>query len=120
VKIPVYLAALAPHGLELTSERADGWLGSCFIPEASSAFLEPLRRGAERAGRQLAALAICAVTAALLRHRTGTQPAPPARPGQPPPADPGMILLTVPEIRRLLAALLATSRPPGHAMDWLD
>jgi hypothetical protein len=46
----------------------------------------------------MAALAICAVTAALLRDRTSTQAPPPARPGQPPPADPGMIALTVPEI----------------------
>ena len=52
----------------------------------------------------MAALAICAVTAALLRCRTDTRAAPPATPGQPPPADPGMIPLTVPEIRRLLAA----------------
>ena len=68
----------------------------------------------------MAALAICAVTAALLRHRTDTQPSPPARPGQPPPADPGMIPLTVPEIRRLLTTLIRTPSPPGHATDWSD
>jgi SRSO17 transposase len=67
----------------------------------------------------MAALAICAVTAALLRSRTDTQAPPPARPGQPPPADPGMIPLTVPEIRRLLAAALHRPWPPGHATDWL-
>ena len=44
----------------------------------------------------MAALAICAVTAALLRDRTDTQAPPPVRPGQEPPADPGMIPLTVP------------------------
>ena len=55
-KIPVYLAALAPRGLELTGARADGWLASTFIPEAASAFIEPIRRGAERAGRDLADL----------------------------------------------------------------
>ncbi len=63
----------------------------------------------------MAALAICAVTAALLRDRTDTQAPPPARPGQLPPADPGMIPLTVPEITRLLTA------PPGrggHAEHW--
>ena len=32
----------------------------------------------------MAALAICAVTAALLRDRTDTQAPPPTRPGQPP------------------------------------
>ena len=52
----------------------------------------------------MAALAICAVTAALLKGRTGTQAAPPARPGQAPPDDPGVIPLTVPEVRRLIAA----------------
>ncbi len=58
----------------------------------------------------MAALAICAITAALLKHRTGTQAPPPVRPDQPPPDDHGMIPLTVPEIKHLLAALL-----PGPA-----
>ena len=66
----------------------------------------------------MAALAICAITAALLHDRTDTQAARPARPGQPPPPDPGMIPLTVPEIRRLLAAFLARPSPPGHADHW--
>ena len=60
----------------------------------------------------MAALAICAITAALLKDRTDTQAPPPARPDQPPPADPGMIPLTVPETGRLLAALLP-AQPPG-------
>ena len=67
----------------------------------------------------MAALAACAVTAALLRARTDTQPPPPATPDQPPPADPGMIPLTIPEITRLLAAS-PISRPPGHAEDWAN
>ena len=46
----------------------------------------------------MAALAICAVTAALLRDRTDTQARRQSGPDQPPPADPGMIPLTVPEI----------------------
>jgi len=57
----------------------------------------------------MAALAICAITAALARDRTDTQAPPPARHDQPPPAEPGMIPLTIPEIKRLLAAL--TTRP---------
>jgi SRSO17 transposase len=65
-----------------------------------------------------AALAICAVTAALLRDRTDTQAASPARPDQPPPAEPGLIPLTVPQVRRLLAATTAPSWPPGHAEHW--
>jgi SRSO17 transposase len=65
----------------------------------------------------MAALAICAVTAAQLRRRTDTRAPAPALPDQLPPADPGMIPLTVPETGRLL------SRPPppgsaGHWMDW--
>jgi SRSO17 transposase len=65
-----------------------------------------------------AALAICAVTAALLRSRTDTQAAPPARQDQQPPADPGLIPLTVPQVRRLLAAAIAPSWPPGHIRHW--
>ncbi len=64
----------------------------------------------------MAALAICAVTAALLRDRTGTQA--PVRPDQAPPADPGMISLTVPEIKRLLAALATRPPPPGDVICW--
>jgi len=68
----------------------------------------------------MAALAICAVTAAFLRDRTDTQAPAPIRPGQPPPADPGMVPLTVAEIKHLLAALLTRPSPPGHADRWLD
>ena len=64
----------------------------------------------------MAAAAICAITAALLRHRTSTQAPLPVRPGQPPPADPGMIALTVSEIARLLSQ----PSPPGLAGHWLD
>jgi SRSO17 transposase len=65
----------------------------------------------------MAALAACAVTAALLRDRTDTQAPPPVTPNQRPPPDPGMIPLTVPEVKRLLAA---PARPgsPGHADHW--
>jgi hypothetical protein len=66
----------------------------------------------------MAALAICAVTAALLRKRTGTEAAPPASPGQAPPPEPGMISLTVPEIRRITAALTARPLPPPLVVHW--
>jgi len=65
-----------------------------------------------------AALAVCAVTAALLRDRTDTQAPPPVRPDQPPPADPGLVPLTVPQVRRLLAAETVPSWPPGHVAHW--
>jgi SRSO17 transposase len=68
----------------------------------------------------MAALAICAVTAAQLRDRTDSQAPPPARPDDQPPADPGLIPLTVPEIRRLLAAALSRPEPPGHTARWLE
>jgi len=62
----------------------------------------------------MAALAICAITAALARDRTDTQAPPPIRADQPPPPEPGMIPLTIPEIKRLLAAL--TTRPPPRQL----
>jgi SRSO17 transposase len=64
----------------------------------------------------MAALAICAVTAAVLRRRTDTRAAAPARPGQPPPPEFGMIPLTIPEIGRLLGH----PPPPDDNGLWLD
>ena len=66
----------------------------------------------------MAALAVCAVTAARLRGRTGTQAPPPAAPDQAPPAEPGMIPLTIPEITRLLAVLTTRPLPPRHVIHW--
>ena len=68
----------------------------------------------------MAALAICAVTAAQLRDRTDAQAAPPARPDDGPPADPGLIPVTVREVRRLLAGALSRPNLPGHAARWLQ
>ena len=67
----------------------------------------------------MAALAICAVTAARLKDRTDARAPLPVAPGQAPPPDPGMIPLTVPEIKRLLAAALVRRLPVGHAARWL-
>jgi SRSO17 transposase len=66
----------------------------------------------------MAALAICAITAAHLKDRTDTQAPPPARPDQPPPAEPGMIPLTIPEIKRLLAALTTRPLPRRLVIHW--
>jgi hypothetical protein len=68
----------------------------------------------------MAAFAICAVTAAQLRERTDSQAPPPATPDQAPPADPGLIPLTVREVKRLLAAALHHPRPEQHAARWLE
>jgi len=67
-----------------------------------------------------AALAICAVTAALLRDRTDSQTPEPVHPDQPPPADPGLIPLTIPEIRHLLAQTTTTPQPPDHTTYWTN
>jgi SRSO17 transposase len=66
----------------------------------------------------MAALAICAVTAARLRRRTGTEPPPPSSPWQQAPAEPGMTAMTVPEIRRVLAALTTRPLPPSLIVHW--
>ena len=66
----------------------------------------------------MAALAICAVTAALLRARTDTQAPPPDAPGQPSPADPGLVPLTVPEIKRITAALTTRPLPAPLVIHW--
>jgi SRSO17 transposase len=67
----------------------------------------------------MAALAVCAVTAAQLRERTDTQAPPPAGPDDKPPADPGLVPLSVREVKRLLAAALTPAAQPGHAARWL-
>ena len=41
-----------------------------------------------------------------------------ASPGQPPPAEPGMIPLTIPEIKRLLAALTTRPLPRWLVLHW--
>ena len=66
----------------------------------------------------MAALAVCAVTAAHLTDRTDTQAPPPSTPDQPPPPEPGMIPLTVPEVKRLLAGVVQHPKPPGHDTHW--
>jgi SRSO17 transposase len=67
----------------------------------------------------MAALAICAVTAAQLKGRTDTQAPPPTSPHQSPPADPGLIPLTVHEVQRLLALALYRPQTDGHTAHWL-
>jgi F420-dependent oxidoreductase-like protein len=54
--VPIYLATLGPKSLEMTGELADGWIASSFMPEHADVFFDPIRRGAERAGRSFADL----------------------------------------------------------------
>jgi F420-dependent oxidoreductase-like protein len=56
--LPIYLATLGPKSLELTGELADGWLGTSFMPEHASIFLDPIAKGAIRAGRAIADIEI--------------------------------------------------------------
>jgi hypothetical protein len=66
----------------------------------------------------MAALAICAITAAQVKDRTDTQAPPPVRPDQLPPPEPGMIPLTIPEIKRPLAALTTRTLPRRLVIHW--
>jgi SRSO17 transposase len=66
----------------------------------------------------MAALAVCVIAAAQARARTDTQSAPPASPDDLPPADPGLIPLTVAEVKRLLNAATTRPRPAWHAAWW--
>lgn len=83
------------------------------FPQRDSASYTGLRIGSADTTRE-------AVTTALLRGRTDTPAPPPLRPDQPPPPDPGMVPLTVPQVKRLLAAMLTRPHPPGHADRRLD
>ena len=66
----------------------------------------------------MAALAVCAVTAALARSRTSTLARPPASPDDPPPADPGLIPLTAAEIKRVFNLVTRTWQTIRHYLHW--
>lgn len=58
--VPIYLATVAPRGLELTGEIADGWLGTAFMPESCEAHFRYLRRGLEKRKGGLDRMDLCA------------------------------------------------------------
>jgi hypothetical protein len=66
----------------------------------------------------LAALAVCAITAAQAKTRA---PAPilPTTPDEPPPADLGLIALTVAEIKRLFMLVTRRHLPETHHLHWV-
>jgi SRSO17 transposase len=66
----------------------------------------------------MAALAVCAVTAALARPRTRTLARPPTSPGDTPPADPGLIPLTVTEIKRVFNLVTRVWQTIHHYLHW--
>lgn len=51
--IPIYVASMGPANLRLTGSTADGWIGTAFMPESAEVFIDPIREGAESAGRTL-------------------------------------------------------------------
>jgi F420-dependent oxidoreductase-like protein len=51
--IPIHLATLGPRALQFAGAAAEGWVGTCFVPETSSYYFEQLRIGADAAGRSL-------------------------------------------------------------------
>ena len=62
----------------------------------------------------MAALAVCAVTAALTRQRTSLLARPPTSPDEPPPGDPGLIPLTAAEIKRVYNLVTRTWQAIRH------
>ncbi len=52
-ELPIYVASMGPANLRLTGELADGWIATAFLPESADVFLDPIRDGAESAGRSL-------------------------------------------------------------------
>ena len=66
----------------------------------------------------MAALAVCAITAALARARTSTLARPPASPDDLPPEDPGLIPLTVAEIKRVFNLITRIWQPIRHYLHW--
>jgi len=52
-RVPIYLGAIGPKAIEQVGEIADGWLPFLLNPREPDLLLDPLRAGAERAGRSL-------------------------------------------------------------------
>jgi hypothetical protein len=65
----------------------------------------------------IAALAVCAVTAAAARAAAEPPPTP-TDAEQSPSADPGLIPLTVVEIKRLFNMLTRTRQDTAHHLHW--
>ncbi|HKS46432.1 MAG TPA: hypothetical protein VJT49_15235 [Amycolatopsis sp.] len=66
----------------------------------------------------MAALAVCAITAARAKTRTPTQVLP-ATADDEPPADPGLTALTVAEIKRLFTLITRRHQPETHHLHWI-
>jgi hypothetical protein len=64
------------------------------------------------------ALAVCSVTASAMRAQTSTLPPEPTGPDDEPPKDPGLIALTVAEVKRLFNLLTRTWKDTTHHLYW--
>ena len=89
---------------------------SCFgLADSQARHYTPLCRHLALA---MAALAVCAVTAALARPRTAALARPPTSPDELPPEDPGLIPLTVTEIKRTFNLITPTQQTIHHHLRW--
>ncbi|MDH3296129.1 MAG: LLM class flavin-dependent oxidoreductase [Acidimicrobiia bacterium] len=52
-EIPIYVASMGPANLRLTGAKADGWIGTAFMPESADVFIDPIAEGAAGAGRTM-------------------------------------------------------------------
>ena len=66
----------------------------------------------------MAALAVCATAAALARPRTSTLARAPTSPDELPPEDPGLIPLTVTEIKRVFNLVTCAWQTIRHYLHW--
>jgi SRSO17 transposase len=66
----------------------------------------------------MAALAVCAITAASARPRTAALARPPTSPDDLAPGEPGLIALTVTEIKRVFNLLTRTQQTIRHYLRW--
>jgi hypothetical protein len=66
----------------------------------------------------MAAVTVCATTAALARPRTSVLARPPTSPSDLPPQDPGLIPLTATEIKRVFNLLTSTWQTIRHYLHW--
>src|SRR4051812_23895639 len=60
-RIPIYLGAIGPKAVEQVGEIADGWLPFLLNPAEPELLMDPLRAGAEKAGRTLADIDVAPV-----------------------------------------------------------
>jgi F420-dependent oxidoreductase-like protein len=71
-EVPIYLASITPGGLELTGELADGWLPLFVSPRHFEATFRPaLERGAQKSGRALDQLQVCAYQQVVVEEDLG-------------------------------------------------